>query len=101
MRSLDCRTPHVGVFYEVNAGRVVRNLSVLDCNFHINVANVLQGFQKAAAARQHPPSGSTTRHLPILPVHELALYATCLASQIIHLRLYNVASRLACRESLV
>jgi hypothetical protein len=41
MRSLDCRTPHVVVFYEVNAGRVVRNLSVLDCNFHINVANVL------------------------------------------------------------
>ena len=98
MRSLDCRTPHVVVLYEVNAGRVVRNLSVLDCNFHINVANVLQSFQKAAAARQRPPSGPTTRHLPILPVYELALYATCLATQIIHLRCCDVASLLPCRK---
>jgi hypothetical protein len=81
MRSAGRRTPHFVVVYEVNAGRVVRNLSVLDCNFHINVANVLQGFQKAAAARQHHPSRPTTRHLPILPIHELALYA----SQVTHL----------------
>ena len=100
MRSVECRTPHVVVFYEGHAGRVVRKMTVLDRNFHINVANVLRGFQKAAAARQHHPSGSTTKHLPIPLVYELALHATCLAFQIIHLRRCSVASRFPCGESL-